>query len=121
MGKIDGARIQEIFDSTGALGEMSEALDADLPEDALKDMEDMTVTVMLDEETGLPVRYAIDMTAAMKGLMAAVLQESMGGQATEGVEFQMDVSTAILTITLSRFDAVDPIVIPEAALNAPEA
>ena len=121
MGKIDGHWIQEIFDSTGAFGEMSEAVDMDLPEDALKDMADMDMAVMIDEETGLPVRYTIDMTAAMNSLMAVILQESLGAEDLEGMAFTMDVSTAVLNVTLSRFDSIDPIVIPEAALNALEA
>ncbi len=120
-GRISGQRIQAILESTGALGEMSEALDVDLSEDALKDMEDMVVTIMIDEESGLPVRYAIDMTAAMKGLMAAALAKGMAGQDMEGVDVGMDVSATLLTVTLSRFDSIDPIVIPEAVLNAPAA
>ena len=31
----------------------------------------------------------------------------------------MDVTAAVLNMTLSDFDAVEPIVIPEEALNAP--
>ena len=120
-GKMDGKRIRELLENTGALGEMGGALDVDLPEDALDDPGDMDVTFMIDEESGLPVRYRVDMTVALKYLLTAVLRESMAGEDMEGVELQMDVSSAWLELTLSDFDAVAPFAIPEAALNAPEA
>jgi len=100
---------------------MSEAVGMDVPEEALANLGDILVTFMIDEETGLPVRYIVDMTAAMGDLMAAAMAESMSGADMEGLELKVDVSSAILDVTLSRFDGVDPIVIPEAALNAPEA
>ena len=120
-GKLDGQRLREIFESTGALEGMSEALALELPETALADRQDMDVQVMIDEESGLPVRYRVDMAAALQYFMAAVLQESMAGEDMEGAELQMDVASAWLEVTLSDFDAVAPFAIPEAALNAPEA
>ena len=119
-GKVDGKMLQEIFNSISVMEGMSEALDADLSADALSNLGDMDVTFMIDEENGLPVRYEADMAAAMKDLITAVMAESLAGQETGGVEVEMDVSSALLTVTLSNFDTVDPIVIPEAALNAPE-
>ncbi len=111
------------MDMVIAVADMKQSIpvDMDLPEDALKDMADMDMTVMIDEETGLPIRYTIDMTAAMNSLMAVILQESLGAEDMEGMAFTMDVSTAVLNVTLSRFDSIDPIIIPEAALNALEA
>ena len=120
-GKVNGQQLQQILNSTGAAGEMSEAVGMDVPEEALANLGDILVTFMIDEETGLPVRYIVDMTAAMGDLMAAAMAESMSGADMEGLELKIDVSSAILDVTLSRFDGVEPIVIPEAALDAPEA
>ena len=120
-GKVDGKMLQEILGSTGAMESMGETLNADLSADTLSKLGDMVVTFMIDEESGLPVRYAVDMGAAMKDLLDAVMAESRAGESMESVEIDMDVTNALLTITLSDFDAVAPITIPEAALNAPEA
>ena len=116
VGKLDGQHLQEIFESTIALEGMSEALAVDLPEGALADRQDMDVKVMIDEESGLPVRYRVDMTAALQYFLTAALQEGM-----EDAEMQLNMSTAWLEGTLADFDAVSPFAIPEAALNAPEA
>ena len=120
-GKVSGKRLREIVESTGALGEMGETMHLDLPDVVLEELSDIDVTILIDEDSGLPVKGTVEMTAAMRELMAAIVTASMAEQDMEGVEIEMDVSTAVLTITLSDFDAVEPIVIPEAALNAPEA
>ena len=78
-GKMDGKRIRELLENTGALGEMGGALDVDLPEDALDDPGDMDVTFMIDEESGLPVRYRVDMTVALKYLLTAALHRAPSG------------------------------------------
>ena len=58
---------------------------------------------------------------AMKDLLSAVMAQAMTDATMEGVDLQMDVSSVLLTVTLSNFDAVEPFAIPEATLNAPEA
>lgn len=120
-GKLSGEKLRDILNSTGAAGEITGAMGADVPEDALAKLGDIDVLCMIDEESGLPVRYVMDMTAAMKDMMTAILAGSLGGAGLEGMTFQMDVSAVVLDLTLSDFDGVEPIVIPEAALNAPEA
>ena len=56
----------------------------------------------------------------MKDLMHAALVASMGGELPEGIEMELDMSAMVIDMVLSNFDAVEPIEIPEAALNAPE-
>ena len=73
---------------------------------------------MIDEESGLPLRYTYDMSEAMKGIMEAAMLASMGGELPEGLEMAVDLPTMTIDIALSDFDSVAPIAIPEAALNA---
>ncbi len=119
-GTIDGKFLQEILDSTAAAGELTEAMGADMSAEALADLSDIQVTVKIDQESGLPVQYTIDMADAMKDLMHAALVASMGGELPEGIEMELDMSAMVIDMALSNFDAVEPIEIPEAALNAPE-
>lgn len=119
-GTIDGKFLQEILDSTAAAGELTEAMGADMSAEALADLSDIQVTVKIDQESGLPVQYTIDMADAMKDLMHAALVASMGGELPEGIEMELDMSAMVIDMVLSNFDAVEPIEIPEAALNAPE-
>lgn len=124
-GKVDGKLLQDILNSTGAGGELTESLGADMSsEELLTKLGDIIVTVMIDEESGLPVRFVMDMTEAMKELMMSSILNSVGADSVESLNamgITIDVSTVALDYTLSQFNSIEPIVIPEEALNAPEA
>ena len=93
-----------LVDSAGAAEAFSGS-----PEEAFSGLSGIEVTFMADEESGLPVRYTADMTAAVRDLLR--------GRGDAGTA--PDVSMAALDIVLSGFDAVGPITVPEAALNVP--
>jgi hypothetical protein len=118
-GTIDGKFLQQVLNASGSMNELTEAMGADMSEEALANLSDIDVTIMIDAESGLPVRYVIDMAGAMKDLMMTALVVSMGGELPEGVELDIDMSATLIEMTLSNFDAVEPIEIPEAALNTP--
>lgn len=121
-GKVDGKLLQDVLNSTGAAGELTEAMGADLSaEELLSKLGDIDLTLMIDDATGMPVRLVVDMTNAMKDLMMASLLASMGADSAEALQsagLSIDVTTVVLDLTMSQFDAVEPIVIPEAALAA---
>ena len=119
-GTIDGKFLQDVLNSTAAAGELTEAVGADMSEEALANLSDIQVTIKIDKESGLPVQYTIDMADAMKELMLAAMVASMGGEMPEGMTFDIEISDMLIDMTLSDFDAIAPIEIPEAALNAPE-
>lgn len=118
-GTIDGKFLQQVLNAFGSMSELTEAMGADMSEEALANLSDIDVTIMIDAESGLLVRYVIDMAGAMKDLMMTALVASMGGELPEGVELDIDMSATLIEMTLSNFDAVEPIEIPEAALNTP--
>ena len=117
VGDVDGEGLKDILYSTGVIGALGSALGMEVPEQSLLELGDAEVTFMFDEETGLPVRYAIDMTEVVKNLLEIIMSDSIGG---EGLTMSMEIPAVILDITLSQFDSIDPIVIPEAALAASE-
>ncbi len=117
-GEVDGESLKEVLYSTGIIGALGSALGIEVPEQSLLDLGDAEVSFLFDEATGLPVRYSVDMTEVVANLLSALLGESLGG---EGLDMSMDIPAIVLDITLSDFDAVEPIVVPEAAMNAPEA
>ena len=119
-GKVEGKHLQEVLESAGAAEELTEAMNDDLLAEVLENLGDIGFTVMVEEESGLPVRYSMDMAEAMKGLVETILQQSLAGQDLEDMEIGMDVSSATLELTFCKFDSIDPIVIPEAVLKAPE-
>lgn len=119
-GKVPGKFLGEILSSTGAGEEMAGSLGDEISAEDLEKLSDMDVTVMIDEESGLLVRYSIDMTAAMRDLMEAMLLKNMEASSLEEAGVTLDVSAVTMDLSLSQFDSIDSIEIPEAALNAPE-
>ena len=117
-GTVSGKFLSDILNNTGAAAELTEAMGADMSAEALGNLADIGVTIMIDEESGLPLRYIYDMGEAMKGVMEAAMLASMGGQLPEGLEMTVEMPAMTLDLILSDFDSVAPIVIPEAALNA---
>lgn len=120
-GTIPGKYLGALMDSVGSAGELSGVLDGEIPQDLLTDLSDIQVTVMIDETTGLPLRYVVDMTDAIQDLLEAVLREKAGMTDLTEAGVTLEIPSAVLDIVLSQFDSVDPIEVPEAALNAPEA
>ncbi len=116
-GDVDGEALKDFLYGTGIVGALGSALGIEVPEQSLLDLGDAEVTFAFDEESGLPLRYTVDMTEVVTNLLTTLLGESLGG---EGLDMSMNIPAILLDITLSQFDAIDPIEIPEAALNAPD-
>ena len=117
-GALDGEVLKDFLYSTGILGALSSVMGVEVPEESLLDLGDADVTLSFDAESGLPVRYTVDMTEVVTNLIEALLDQSLAGQAGDGMSLSLDIPAVILDITLSQFDSVEPIVIPEAALAA---
>ena len=120
-GTVPGRYLGELLNSVGSAGELSGVLEGKISEELLANLRDIQVTVMIDEATGLPVRYVVDMTDAVQDLLKAVLEQSSGVSDLSAAGITLDIPSAVLDIVLSEFDSVAPIEVPEAALNAPEA
>ena len=76
------------------------------------------VTMFIDSETHLPLRFSMDMTEMMSGSLKAAMQSAMGLQEMEGMEVDVDIPAMIIDCDLSQFNSVPPIEIPEAARAA---
>ncbi len=125
-GKVEGRYLPAVLNITGAVEEIAGALGSQWSGtllatlDSVEDLSDIEVYCMFDQESGLPVRFSMDMTAAMEDLMTAALRQILGAENAENMGVILNLPTALLEITLSQFDGIEPIEIPEAALNAPE-
>lgn len=81
-----------------------------------KDLGQLPVAVWIDKESSLPVKYEMDMTQIMQQMMTKMLEAK--AQETQGVTFKVD--KMFISMTLSNFNKVDKIEIPEAAKNGQE-
>ena len=99
-----------IKDAMGMTGEMFGAVD----EATLNNLDDLSLTVWVDNGSGRVVRMVLDMQDVMKTLLENVMQQSMG-ELPEGMEFSIDVRSAQVICDMSRFNEIPPIVIPDEA------
>ena len=117
-GKLNAQYLQQVMEAAGSsealssmLGEGENAID-------LSNLEEYDITVYIDRETKLPLMITMDMTSMMKDVMSQTIQSLMGTEGMEGMEVDVEISTAMTNCFLSQFNSVSPIEIPEAALAA---
>ncbi|MBR6708898.1 MAG: hypothetical protein IKL84_04385, partial [Clostridia bacterium] len=113
-GLLSGDAIATVMTSTGISEQLASlGIDEAALTEAARGMENLTVSIWIDQRTGLPVKYYIDMTAMMKTIGNALT----GLPALAGAALSF--GSVTVEMTLSNFGGVEEIVIPEAALNAP--
>lgn len=113
-GLLSGDAIGALMTSTGISEQLASlGIDEAALTEAARGMENLTVSIWIDQRTGLPVKYYIDMTAMMKTIGNALT----GLPALAGAALSF--GSVTVEMTLSNFGGVEEIVIPEAALNAP--
>ncbi len=113
-GTYSGDAMQKVMDSSGAassLGSLTGGLDLS---NLYSEMGDLTATMWLDLETGIPVQYEMDMTEPMANIMNYIM-EQLGEQA-EGITMTVDKMT--MNMSLSQLNSLEDFEIPEEALAA---
>ncbi len=75
------------------------------------------ITIWIDDESGFPVYYAMDMTDTYRELISASAEEMLTDE-DRLTNIQMDIAAIKIECAFSQFDSVPPIVIPEAALSS---
>ena len=104
--------MKDVMMESGALDSMSSlGLSESQMEEMLSGLGDIQVTLWISEADLYPVRYDMDMTAVMDGLMSAIL-ESMGEQA-EGLT--MSIPEMTMSMTCSNFNSATEFSIPDEA------
>lgn len=111
-GVITGQNMKDVMLESGALNSMSSlGVDESQMEEMLSGLGDIPVTLWISESGLYPVRYDMDMTAVMDGLMKAIIA-GMGSQA-EGLT--MSIPEMTMTMTCSNFNNATEFSIPDEA------
>ena len=114
-GVIRGDALEEVLANSGATSSLENSTgDLDLA-DLYSDLGDLEVTVWVDQESGYPVRYAMDMTQMMQGIMEKAMAASGGETDTSGM-VTMDKVTMVMDCF--NFDNAADFEIPAEALAA---
>ena len=112
-GTLSGEYLKDAAAVSG--GDLFEGMD----ESILEELDDLPVKIWIDDESGCVVRFALDMQDAMKTLMDRTLADSMG-ELPEGFEVVCTVDAALIEFSLSQFNAIPPIEIPDAVRESKE-
>ena len=115
--RYDGVITQEsldaVMEASGVL-EQFETFGVEGMDEMLSQMGDLPVSIWIDKESGLPVRYEMDMTAMMQNMMDKLI-----AQDAEAAETAMTVDKCYLSMLCSDYNSVDAIQVPQEALDAP--
>lgn len=113
-GVITKEHLQEVLKNTGVLDDLGDAMDLKKSlEDAAENtagLGDIPISIWIDKEAMLPVRYEMDMTEMMQKLMDQV-------STAVSMEYPT-VSRVKVSMTIGGIDDVDAITIPDEARNA---
>lgn len=113
-GIIRGDALEEVIKNSGASSSLETSLGDGLTlGDLYSDLGDMPVTVWIDQETGYPVRYYMDMSDVMQSMMTKMLS----GMGIEG-EGLMTIDKLEITMDCYNFNAATDFTIPADALSA---
>lgn len=111
-GEVSGEALEDMVNETGLLQSLTGTVgsDADMLKNMLSDMGGLKITLWVTDDNEL-VKVEEDMTDMMSKMM-----EKLSGE--NGADIAMEVSTAKLSVTYDKINAVDDFEIPEEAKNA---
>lgn len=113
-GVIRGDAMEEVMKTSGATSSLESSLGGSVDlSDLYSDLGDMPITVWIDQETGYPVRYYMDMTDVMHSVMTKMLS-SMGVDGGDSIT----VGKMEITMDCFNFDNAAEFEIPAEALAA---
>ena len=116
-GSLDGKYLQQLMEITGAGDSLDEMTNGALTTEEVGQLGQIAVTVSIDGETGLPLRYALDMTEMMEDLLIKAIENAMDPETKEGMDLNIAVDKVTMDITLSQFDSVPAFEIPQEIIS----
>ena len=129
-GFISGEELKAKMDEADALGAVAAGMELDPDELQLEEVGDIPVTVALDKESGLPVRFTVDLSALMDSMLPLFLQVVTKASAESGEDageilgllsfMEVSFDEFLITVHLSDFDEAAEVSIPEEVLEAAE-
>ena len=114
-GVLGGDYVKQVRETTGLGSTLGEALGTGDAGNLFDNLGEIPMTVAIDDESGLVVRYTMDMAQVMENLMKNLFNSMLTSQGLNGVEIEIKVSNCMATATLSQFNSVPEIVIPAEA------
>lgn len=115
-GILSGDTLLDMLATSGYLSNvaaMSENQQAKIMENLAKDLSGISVSVWVDQASGYPVRFEVNMTDALKELDKSINKTLGNKEAADWV-----VTECVISMSVTDFDAVEEIELPAEAASA---
>lgn len=116
-GVISGQYVEEAIKSTGVLDSLGQ-MGVEASEEMFRDLGDIPASIAIDDASGMLVRYEMDMSQVMQNMMDRLIGSMLAQYGMTETSVTLTVGKVQVVMTLSRFNSVGEIVIPEAAKAA---
>lgn len=119
-GVIAEDTMNDVMESSGVISQLTSlGISEEQAEAMYKDCGQLPISIWIAKDSGLPVKYEMDMTEFMQKLMDNIMA-SMSDQAEQSEDASITIGKMFISMTVSDFDSVEDFEIPEAAKNAAE-
>lgn len=117
-GELDENYTGQVMQMTGMGDSLGSAFGMENGDELFKDLGKIPMTVAIDDNSGLLVRYTMDVTNVMQKLMENLFSAVMGSYGMGDIEITITVTKAEGVTVYSQFNSVGEITVPEAAKAA---
>ena len=117
-GVITGSEVKRVMELTGAGDMLSRNLGVTLSDEDFSNLGDIPASVWIDKETGMLVRYDMDMTSVVRSVLPELVGGLTNSLALKNLSSNLEVSSASFSAVLSRFNQVGEVTIPDAVRAA---
>lgn len=109
-GVIAKDMLKDTLEKSGSMEQLDSMVDANI-DDVLKKVGDISVTMWLDNETGLPVKYVIDMTKFLVGMMELAAENA-------GESADVSADKFVVSMEVTKYNGVGEIKVPQDILDS---
>lgn len=109
-GVIAKDMLKDTLEKSGSMEQLDSMVDANI-DDVLKKVGDISVTMWLDNETGLPVKYVIDMTNFLVGMMELAAENA-------GESADVSADKFVVSMEVTKYNGVGEIKVPQDILDS---
>ena len=112
-GIITGENVGAAMELTGVGDMLSQSLGTELSEEDFSKLGSIPTSIWIDKDSGMVVRYDMDLTQVMQDVLPGILGEALGSFGLSGLSDKLSVNGVTVSIVLSRFNKVGEVTIPD--------
>lgn len=109
-GVIAKDMLKDTLEKSGSMEQLDSMVDTNI-DDVLKKVGDISVTMWLDNETGLPVKYVIDMTNFLVSMMELAAENA-------GESADVSADKFVVSMEVTKYNGVGEIKVPQDILDS---